>query len=92
MIIQKGQVWKSKEHPHEDFEIYDSVEDGDQIIWFWKRVNSEAFDKFIKATKGYSTEELIKQGRNTFPYAWAGECSANNLKTKIKRFNMSLIN
>lgn len=90
MILQKGQIWKSREYPHQDFEIYDSVEGGDQIIWFWKRVNGNAFDEFIKEVKGNTVDELIKQGRNTFPYAWAGECSAKSLMTKIKKFNMNL--
>jgi len=87
-----GQQWESELHPHEDFVIYDSVSDSSEEILFWERVNEPAFDKFIMVKKSFSVDELIKRGQNTYPYAWAGECSGKSLKAKIKKYHMNLKN
>ncbi|ODA08220.1 hypothetical protein [Paenibacillus polymyxa] len=89
-MLQLGQKWISKEYPHEDFEIYGGTESMYEWLWFWERINKQAFDEYIVKKKGSTPEELTKQGRNTYPYAWTGECSGANLKTKIKKYNMVL--
>lgn len=80
----------SEECPHNDFEIYGSVEGGDKTIWFWERINGEAFDTFLKKAKGGTVKELIEQGKTTFPHPWAGECGSSSIKSKIKKNNMRL--
>lgn len=100
--LEIGQVWRSKTHPHEDFKIYDGIEDSIVLsdmeiyetlpfeklpetakIYFWERVNDNAFDEFVKSKKGEDYE-------NTYPYAWSGECKKQVLVNKIKKYNMEL--
>lgn len=90
MRLKIGQHWISEEYPHENFVIYDGLID--EKILFWKRSNSSAFEKFIVQKKGKSIDELLSKGKNTYPYAWAGECSFGSLKAKIKKYQMSLHN
>ena len=101
--LKIGQHWVSESHPRENFVIYDgtydiySEVDFDNLpennkIYFWKRTNEPAFNEFIKEEKGKHIDELIKEGRNTFPYAWAGECKKYSLVNKIKKYNMKLNN
>ena len=99
-----GQKYISKTHPHEDFEIYNGVDDSfvmsdmelygeyefDELpetakIFFWKRINLEAFDKFVASKKGEDYD-------TTFPYANCGECKKGTLVNKIKKYNMKLVN
>jgi hypothetical protein len=88
-MFEVGQLWFSVESPHEDFVIYDVVKEMESKVWFWKRVNDQAFEDFVKIKKGYSVSELIKQGKNTYPYTWAGECSESSLRSKIKKYRMN---
>lgn len=85
-----GQVWESDVNPHEDFEIYGGIGEMGEEVWFWERVNHEAFNEFMNIKKGGTVEELIKQGKNTYPYAWAGECNSSALKAKIRKSDMRL--
>lgn len=52
-------------------------------IFFWERVNREAFSKFIEEKKGRYSE-------TTYPYAWCGESKKSSLVAKIKKNNMRL--
>jgi len=101
MELKIGQEWISDSHPHENFQIYGGIYDTysevefDKLpesnkIYFWERTNEQAFDNFIKKVKGKSVSDLIKEDRNTFPYAWAGECKKQSLVNKIKKYNMKL--
>lgn len=87
--IKIGQQWISEKYPHENFVIYDGIPE-DKVL-FWRRSNSSAFEQFITHKKGSSIDELISNGKNTYPYAWAGECSISSLKSKIKKYEMRLI-
>ena len=103
MKLKIGQTWISKTHPHEDFEIYDGVDDSfvmsdmelygeyefDELpetakIFFWKRVNDDAFHEFIVSKKGENYD-------SAFPYANCGECKKGTLVNKIKKYNMKLV-
>jgi hypothetical protein len=86
MEIRIGQQWISEKYPHESFIIYDGIPE--EKIMFWRRSNSLAFEQFIVQKKGKNIDELISEGRNTYPYAWAGECSISSLKSKIKKYEM----
>ncbi|QSF43454.1 hypothetical protein [Paenibacillus tianjinensis] len=90
ITIDFGQEWISKESPRENFKIYGGTEYNDEFIWFWERANESAFEEFIIQKKGASIKELIKQGKNTYPYVFAGECNSKTLKERIKKYNMQL--
>lgn len=88
MNFEVGQTWISEDYPHEDFIIYIKLDDEDVVCW--KKANDKAFREFIKHKKGMCIDDLIENGRNTYPYAYAGECSSKSLKSKIKKYNMKL--
>lgn len=88
--LEFGQEWISKEFPHENFKIYGGTEYSDEFIWFWERSNESAFEEFIVQKKGASIKELIGQGKNTYPYVYAGECSSKALKGRVKKYDMRL--
>lgn len=52
-------------------------------IFFWRRINDEAFDKFVVSKKGEKYE-------TTFPYAWCGECKKSGIINKIRKYDMKL--
>ncbi|WP_079709805.1 hypothetical protein [Paraliobacillus ryukyuensis] len=52
-------------------------------IFFWERINREAFNDFIDKVKG-------KDSENTYPYAWCGESRKATIVNKIKNNNMIL--
>jgi hypothetical protein len=52
-------------------------------IYFWRRTNDEAFDKFIVSKKGENYD-------STYPFAWSGECKRHPIVSKIKKFGMKL--
>lgn len=103
MKLKVGQRWISITNPHEDFEIYDGVEDSIVLsdlekeydlndfenlpesakVFFWRRINDEAFDDFVKSKKGDNYE-------STYPYTWCGESKKTVLVSKIKKYNMKL--
>jgi hypothetical protein len=100
MKLEIGQVWISESNPHESFKIYDGIIDtcADAFrdeslpfseqpetakIFFWERVDREAFLKFVKEKKGDSD--------STYPYAWCGESKKGYLMSKIKKYNMKLL-
>lgn len=53
-------------------------------IYFWRRINDDAFEKFIVSKKGVNYE-------STYPYAWSGETKKKSIVNKIKKNNMKLI-
>jgi hypothetical protein len=93
--LEVGQKWISDTHPHEDFEIYDViVQEWDnhptEVFYCWKRINEEAFKKYVEFKKGMTIEELYAIGKNYYPYAWYGETKRSNIIRKIKKYNMKL--
>ena len=96
--FKTGQIYRSKTHPQFDFMIdYISynrfAEKAYDFNLFsiicWERINGEAFDKFVSEKKGVSSlNELFDKGKNTFPYAWAGEGKPNSIKEMIRKYNM----
>ena len=53
-------------------------------IYFWRRINDDAFEKFIVRKKGVNCE-------STYPYAWSGETKKQTIVSKIKKNNMTLV-
>lgn len=102
MKLEIGQTWVSDEYPHENFKIYDGVidttcesvkdftlpfeeqPDGSKIF-FWERINGVVFMRFVAEKKGENAE-------STYPYAWCGEVKKGVLQSKIKKYNMKLLN
>ena len=77
-----------------DMEIYEPLEFNElpekAKIFFWERVDIEAFNKFVADKKGLSYEDFMESNKNTYPYAWAGESKKPVLTKKIKQDNMKL--
>ncbi len=82
MKIEINQIWISENHPHENFKIYDIINDI-SLIYCWKRIDDQSFENFIASVKG-------KNYKNTFPYSLYGECRINGIKQKIKKYDMKL--
>ncbi|PKR82890.1 hypothetical protein [Heyndrickxia camelliae] len=93
--LEKGQIWRSKLHPHEDFKIYDViVQEWDhhltETFYCWERLNHEAFVKMVADRKRMTLDEFIKSTKTTHPFAWCGESQRNVLMNKIKKCEMEL--
>lgn len=104
MKLYIGQTWKSKTHPHEDFKIYDGVEDSIVLSDLEKEYDISDFDSLPETVKIFfwrrandkAFHEFIvsKKGDdygNTYPYANCGECKKSVLVDKIKKYNMELM-
>lgn len=100
MKLEVNQIWISDTHPHESFKIYAGeintcaevdVKYGEPFenqpegakIYFWERYDDKAYTEFL----------LDKLGRtyNTYPYAFGGACGKSSLVSKIKKYNMKLL-
>lgn len=90
--FKTGMMFKSKTHPqfdliidfvcyHRNYEIYDY---NLFSIICWTNINRESFDKFIE-------EKLGKNRKDTYPYAFAGECTIKSMKQRIKKYNLEYI-
>ena len=53
-------------------------------VFFWERLDREAFFKFVDEKKGKNRE-------STYPYAWCGESKKSSLVAKIKKNDMKLV-
>ncbi|MGN7183659.1 hypothetical protein [Cytobacillus kochii] len=102
MKLEVGQVWESKEFPHENFRIYDGVVDTtvdafeDEFMSFDEQPESCKIFFWERTNhKEFMKFVVDKKGLNsdsTYPYAWCGECKKSSIVRKIKKNNMNLIN
>ena len=95
MDLAKGQVWISEVNPHENFKIYDIIEQEwdnhpKEVFYCWERTNINEFNEFIATKKKMTVDEFLNSNKTTFPYAWCGESKKNSLVAKIKKNNMRL--
>lgn len=96
MELEVGQIWISEDSPHENFEIYDVIEQEwdnhpKEVFYCWKRTNIKEFNEFVAIKKGMSLEDFEKSTKTTFPYAWCGESKKSSISAKIKKNNMRLV-
>jgi hypothetical protein len=100
MKLKIDQTWKSENHPHENFKIYDVDIDTtcdcikDFTLPFEQQPEASKI-YFWERTNKEAFEQFVidKKGNNydsTYPYAWAGESKKSYLVSKIKKFNMEL--
>jgi hypothetical protein len=100
MLLDIGQKWVSKEHPYEDFEIYDGTYDerilGEKDLSydtpFFQLPESAKifFWKRIneKEFNKFLDEHGKKNSESTYPFAWFGESKKDTLIRKINKYNM----
>lgn len=98
MDIKRNQIWISKTNPHRSIEItdvgimFDETDKGMYCIW---RVYDEnAWDAFVLMKKFNgkgNLKEHIKNGKNTFPYPFGGECSISSIKSRIRNDKLDLL-
>lgn len=98
MKIEENQIWVNKTEPHRSIEItgvgimFDETDEGMYCIW--KVYDEKAWGKFVlkKKFKGMGTlDEHIKNGKNTFPYPFGGECSVKSMKQRIRKYKLELL-
>lgn len=91
------QIWKSKEHPEQDFIIYETIEyDGDSLydsnLWSFvltAKINEIQFKNKIAKTFKCESYEDIKRD-SIYPFSWFGEFKISSLKKHIKKYSMYL--
>ena len=98
MIIEKGQIWINEENPHLSIKItdigiiFDETDEG--LYCIWSVYDEKAWDEFVlkKKFNGIGTlKEHIKNGKNTYPYSFCGECSIRSIKQKIRNNQLILL-
>ncbi|MEM5009304.1 hypothetical protein WKH57_01155 [Niallia taxi] len=52
-------------------------------IFFWERINRQAFFNFVEGKKGVNYD-------TTYPYSWCGETKKQTIVNKIKKYGMKL--
>lgn len=92
MQISEGQIWISKENPHKSLRIshigsmWDNTDEG--MFCLWEVYDVDSWERFIinKKFNGIGVlEDYLKQGKNTFPYPFGGECSIKSMKQRIRK-------
>lgn len=98
MKIEENQIWVSDSEPHKSIKIidigtmFDETDEGMYCIW--NVYDEKVWDKFVleKKFKGVGTvEDHIKNGKNTFPYIFNGECSIKSMKQRIRKNKLKLL-
>lgn len=98
MKIEKNQIWVSKTMPHKSIKIadvvnmFDNTDEG--MFCIWDVYDEQSWDKFVLENKFKGVgilEEHIKNGKNTFPYAFGGECSIKSMKQRIRKDKLELL-
>lgn len=94
MKIENNQIWISKENPHKSIkitgigEMYDTTDEG--MYCLWTVYDEEAWDRFVLDKKFNGEGDLREHIKNTFPYAFSGECSIKSMKQRIRRDKLDL--
>ena len=98
MIIEKGQIWVNEEKPYLSIVItdkgvlFDETDEGMYVTW--EVYDEDSWNKYVlnKKFNGIGNlEEYIKDGKNTFPYSFYGECSLKSIKQKIRNNKLKLL-
>lgn len=98
MKIEENQIWINKEKPHKSIkitgigELWSNTDEGKYCTW--EVYNEKEWNKFVleKKFNGKGVlEDYIKNGKNTFPYSFGGECSVKSMKQRIKRDKLELL-
>ena len=86
MKIEQGQVWISESEPHRSIkiesvgEMWDSTDEG--MYCTWSVYDEPSWSKFVLDKKFNGQGELenhIKDGKNTYPYAFGDDCSIKSI-------------
>lgn len=88
IILEQNQVWRSETNPERDFKI-SYIADSEIVCWFV--ANDDAWSKWVcDKKKVESIDELLKNGRDTFPYPYTGERNIKSTKAYIRKYDMAL--
>lgn len=86
--LKSGMMFRSKTHHHADMSIYVC----DEYCICWTCINRDAFDRYVSKKKGVKNiQELLDNGKNTFPYPYAGECNLKSFNQRLKKYNLELV-
>lgn len=100
MKLNLGDIWISKEHPHENFKVYAGIVDSCHESYPF---DVDSFDNLPESAKilfwertnneafdKFLDNKLGENRQNNYPYGFCGETKKSYLVNKIKKFNMEL--
>lgn len=96
--LEENQIWINEEKPYLSIiikyidSLFDNTEEGVYVVW--EIYDKDSWEEYVlqKKFNGIGTlEENIKNGKSTFPYAIAGECSVRSMKQKIRKNKLKLL-
>ena len=73
-------------------EMWDSTDEG--MYCTWSVYDEPSWSKFVLDKKFNGQGELenhIKDGKNTYPYAFGDECSIKSIKQRIRKHKLKLL-